>query len=78
MMAIQVNRCAYGRALIAFGVLNAAVEGYHFNVHGEELERRLRSHDRFCRECAVADDSTHPDAEHLRKLSEFPDREYGV
>ena len=67
MMAIQVNRCAYGRALIEFGVLNAAVEGYHFNVPVEELEQRLRSHDRFCKACAVAEDSTHPDAEHLRR-----------
>lgn len=58
------DRCRYGQALIAARDGAEPPAGYEF-VTSED--GRLRSHDRFCRECAVAPDSTHPDAAHLRR-----------
>lgn len=63
----MTNRCAYGRTLVAALTGAGEVpEGYEF-IATQARPSNLASHDRFCRECSTAADSTHPDAEHLRR-----------
>lgn len=62
-------RCAYGRALVVrLTGTGAFPEGYAYVAFLDSPKFRLQSHDRSCRECSSADDSTNPDAAHMRRF----------